>query len=154
MTRNNWYNALSVPGPCPLQLCTTIPETLAMAIEHYQAGRLQVAEEIYREILAVDAGSTGCAPSSRRDCAPDGQAQGCRRVHRTGNPAERECALFHNNLGEVYPALRKFPEAVASYRRALKLRPDYAAAHNNLGHALRDQGKLRRRSPATAGHWN
>ena len=34
------------------------------------------------------------------------------------------------------------PEAVACYRRALELKPDYAEAHNNLGNALKDQGKL------------
>ena len=41
-------------------------------------------------------------------------------------------------------------EAVAEYRTALRLKPDYAEAHSNLGNALRDQGKLRRRSPSAA----
>ena len=36
----------------------------------------------------------------------------------------------------------KLDEAVACYRRALELKPDYAAAHNNLGNALQAQGKL------------
>ena len=36
----------------------------------------------------------------------------------------------------------KLDEAVACYRRALELRPDYAEAHNNLGVAFKDQGKL------------
>ena len=34
------------------------------------------------------------------------------------------------------------PEAVACYRRALELKPDYAEAHNNLGIALKEQGNL------------
>ena len=33
-------------------------------------------------------------------------------------------------------------EAVACFRRALELKPDYAEAHYNLGNALKDQGKL------------
>ena len=33
-------------------------------------------------------------------------------------------------------------EAIACYRRALELRPDFAAGHNNLGNALKNQGKL------------
>ena len=33
-------------------------------------------------------------------------------------------------------------EALACYRRALELKPDYAEAHSNLGIALKDQGKL------------
>jgi protein O-GlcNAc transferase len=36
----------------------------------------------------------------------------------------------------------KLDEAVACYRRALELKPDYAEAHNNLGNAFNDQGKL------------
>ena len=36
----------------------------------------------------------------------------------------------------------KLDEAVACYRRALELKPDYAGAHYNLGVALNDQGKL------------
>ena len=51
-------------------------------------------------------------------------------------------AAFHNNLGEAYRALRKFPEAVACCRRALELKPDYADAAYNLGNALAAQGKL------------
>ena len=31
---------------------------------------------------------------------------------------------------------------MASYRQALRLKPADAEAHNNLGNALRDQGKL------------
>ena len=30
---------------------STIPEALALAAQHHQAGRLQEAEEIYRQIL-------------------------------------------------------------------------------------------------------
>jgi tetratricopeptide (TPR) repeat protein len=49
------------------------------------------------------------------------------------NPQIREVL----NLGEAYIALRRIPEAVACYRRALELKPDLVAAHINLGGALR-----------------
>ena len=32
----------------------TIPEALAIAIQHHQNGRLQAAEQIYRQILATE----------------------------------------------------------------------------------------------------
>ena len=32
----------------------TISEALALAIQHHQAGRLQAAEQIYRQILALE----------------------------------------------------------------------------------------------------
>ena len=36
----------------------------------------------------------------------------------------------------------KRDEAVACYRRAVELKPDFAEAHNNLGNALKDQGEF------------
>ena len=36
----------------------------------------------------------------------------------------------------------KLEEAIAEYREALRLKPDYPEAHANLGNALKDQGKL------------
>jgi tetratricopeptide (TPR) repeat protein len=36
----------------------------------------------------------------------------------------------------------KLAEAITAYREAIRLKPDYAVAHSNLGTALRGQGKL------------
>ena len=33
-------------------------------------------------------------------------------------------------------------EAIEAYNKALSIKPDYAEAHNNMGNALKDQGKL------------
>jgi hypothetical protein len=46
------------------------------------------------------------------------------------------------NLGVVFKDQGKVDEAIACYRRALQLKPDYAEAHTNLGTALCDQGRL------------
>ena len=48
----------------------------------------------------------------------------------------------------------KLDEAVACYRRALELKPDFAEAHYNLGNALRTRGSWTKPWPATAGRWN
>jgi len=50
--------------------------------------------------------------------------------------------VAYNNLGTVLTKQGKLDEAVASYKRALEIKPDYAEAHNNLGAALTEQGKL------------
>ena len=36
----------------------------------------------------------------------------------------------------------KHDEAIAEYREAIRLKPDFAEAHNNLGNALQAKGKL------------
>ena len=48
---------------------------------------------------------------------------------------------FHNNLGLCLSSQWRHDEAIAEYRKALAIRPDYVQAHNNLGlglQAIRD----------------
>ena len=46
------------------------------------------------------------------------------------------------NYGAILKGLGKLQEAELSYRKAIKIKPDYAEAHSNLGNILRDLGKL------------
>jgi Flp pilus assembly protein TadD len=53
---------------------------------------------------------------------------------------------FQKGVGLAHLALRQYPEAIASFRKALELNPYYADARNDLGTALllsgqRDEGK-------------
>jgi len=49
-------------------------------------------------------------------------------------------AEIHNNLGLVLMGQGQLEPAIANYRRALELKPDFAQAHSNLGIALELQG--------------
>ncbi len=48
----------------------------------------------------------------------------------------------HSNLGAALEQAGRPAEAEGQYRRALELKPGYAAAHNNLGLMLERQGRL------------
>jgi protein O-GlcNAc transferase len=120
----------------------TISEAFALALQHHRAGRLQDAEAIYRQILAVEP-----------NCADAIHLLGV-LAHQAGNDAiavqyiqraiglNGNSAAYHLNLGNALKDLGKLDEAVACYRRALALKPDFAGAHNNLGNALKEQGLL------------
>ena len=41
-----------------------------------------------------------------------------------------------------YINLRKFTEAIASYQQAIKIKPNFTEAYNNLGLAFEDLGKV------------
>ncbi len=120
----------------------TISELLAIAVPHHQGGRLQAAEQIYRQILAIEPNHADAwhllgliaSQVGKHEVAVEyiGRAIGLK-----GN-----AAVFHGNLGNVLRAQGKRDKAVACYRRALELQPDYAEAHNNLGVALKEEGKL------------
>ena len=120
----------------------TIPEALAIAVQHHQAGRLQAAEQIYRQILAIEPNQPDALHLLGVIAHQLGKHEVAveyigRAIRLQGN-----AAFYHNNLGEAYRALRRMSEATACYRRALELKPDYVEAHNNLGVALEDEGKL------------
>ncbi len=51
-------------------------------------------------------------------------------------------AEAHNNLGAALADIGDYDKAVASYRQALQIHPDYVDAHSNLGSALKGLGKL------------
>jgi tetratricopeptide (TPR) repeat protein len=51
-------------------------------------------------------------------------------------------AITENNLATALNAAGKGDEAIAHYRRAIAIQPDYAPAYNNLGVVLRAQGQV------------
>ncbi len=117
-------------------------ETLAIALQHHQAGRLPAAEQCYRRILAAEPNHADAwhllgiiaYQVGKHELAVEyiGRAIGSRGT----------VAAFHNNLGNALQGQGKLVDAVACYHRAVQLKPDYVEAHNNLGTALRAQGML------------
>jgi len=128
--------------PCNHVLMATPSEAIAIALEHHQAGRLTVAEDIYRRVLAVE-------PDE-----PDALHLLGVILHQRGRHAEAlpyldravtlrpGVASYHNNRGEAYRTLGNLAMAIACYERAVQLDPTYAVALNNLGNAWKEQGQL------------
>jgi predicted O-linked N-acetylglucosamine transferase (SPINDLY family) len=120
----------------------TISQALATATEHHQAGRLQAAEQIYRQILAVEPGQADAWHLLGVLAYQVGKHEIAVQYIGRAIGLNRSAAEFHNDMGKACRALRKIPEAVACYRQALELKPEFAEAQNNLGNALKEQGKL------------
>jgi predicted O-linked N-acetylglucosamine transferase (SPINDLY family) len=121
---------------------TSLSEAFAQALTHHQAGRLDQAERLYRQILEI-------APNhpdslhllgvlahqvGRNDIAIDliGKAIAVKE----GVPA------FYNNIGEALRVSGRLDEAIGRYRQALALTPDDPDLFNNLGLAFQAQGRL------------
>ena len=153
-----------------------------MAWKHYQAGQWQQAEQLYRQILQVDAGHVDAlhllgliaARTGRDDLAIDYLNAALR--------LKPDFAEAHNNLGmpvseaaeagggrgqlSAGPAAssRTMPRPTITWampcgagkagggggqlQQALRFKPDFAEAHNNLGISSRSRGSWRRPWPA------
>src|SRR5436309_7036528 len=99
----------------------TTPEALADAVDHHRAGRLHVAEQVYRQILQLDPNDINalhllgvlCNQQGKNDMAVDYISQALRR--------KPDFAEAHNNLGNALSAQGQVSEAIACYRRALQV---------------------------------
>ena len=120
----------------------TISEALAIAIEHHQGGRLQAAEQIYRQILQVEPNHADALHLLGVIASMLGKPEMAIEYMARAVQRKPDYAEAHSNLGLALNSQGRLEEAVVCYRRALALKPDYAEAHNNLGNALSDQRKL------------
>src|SRR5689334_18769714 len=119
-----------------------VSDALAAAFQHHQAGELDAAEQIYRQILVVapdhaDALHLLGLVDFQLGKNESAAAHIGRAIKLKGNEAG-----FHGNLGNVYKAQGNLEGAIGCYRRALELNPGYAVALYNLAVALHDQNKL------------
>ena len=119
---------------------------LQQALAHHQAGRLEAAERLYREILAR-------APENAPETADAlhllglvayqaGRYPGAEDLIRQAIGVDDRRAAYWSNLGNALQRQGRAQDAVGAFERALDLDPDFATAAFNLANTLKDQGKL------------
>jgi predicted TPR repeat methyltransferase len=127
----------------PLQnVMVTITEAFASALEYLQAGQLQAAEQIYRQILAIDPQQAPAWHALGLIAHQAGQYLDAEMYLRRSLVLDPNLAPAHNNLGVTLQAQQRLAEAADCYGRALQVSPAYVKAHYNLGVVLTEQGKL------------
>ncbi len=123
-------------------IMNSFPETLAVALQHHEAGRLLQAAQLYHEILQQNPAQIDvlqllgiiAAESDNYELAIE-----CFTKALKVNPSIPDC---YYNLGNVLQSQGRQEEAIVHYRQALRLNPNHIEAHNNLGHALAKQGNV------------
>ena len=117
-------------------------DQLNCLLGHYQAGRLEEAEELATlltqqfpkhpfgwKVLGAVFMQTGRLDESLLPMQESVRL----------SPQDADA---HNNLGNTLRELGKLDDADASYRKAIALKPDYAEAHYNFGDTLRELGRF------------
>jgi len=120
---------------------TTVPDAMNAAFQLYQAGRVQDAEQLYRQILLVEPhhpealNYLGIISLQNRDYE---LAEQCLQRAIAVKP---DYAEAHCMLGVTMATLGRIDQAINHFRSAVDANPEYPEAHFNLGVALGEQGK-------------
>ena len=114
----------------------------ADALRYHQAGQLNKAEQLYRQILAVDPRIAEMHSNLGEALRVQGKLNEAVACHRRAINLKPDSAQAHNNLGYALQDQGKLDEAAAQYQRAISIKPDFAEAYLNLGNALCYRGKL------------
>jgi predicted O-linked N-acetylglucosamine transferase (SPINDLY family) len=120
----------------------TISEALSIAVQHYQAGRLDAAAEICGRILRTAPDQAGALYLMGVVARQTGQHAAAADYLGRAIAASPRVADYHFNLGLAYRALGRLDDAAACHRRAIEIQPDHFEAHNNLGNVWNNQGRL------------
>jgi len=118
-----------------------LEQNLQRALVAQQAGRLDEAARLYRDILAVEPvhffalHALGLVEFQRGD-----KEQGVFHI-RESLRLQPGWAEAWYNLGNALQTLGELEASAESYRRALELKPDFAEAFNNLGNVLHGLGR-------------
>src|SRR3974377_2046758 len=120
---------------------------LQQGIALHQQGGLAEAEKLYEEVLR-------CAPTNfdalhllgviafQTSRTQDAVELITKAIELNPHIATAQnnlgSATAHNNLGNALSVLKRQEQALASYDKAIALKPDYAEAHSNRGNALQE----------------
>ncbi|MGD9720648.1 MAG: tetratricopeptide repeat protein [Pirellulales bacterium] len=118
----------------------TITQALDAAVQHHQAGNLEEAERLYKEILYRQPRHADALHLLGLVHYARGQFPQAQQHIQQAIQIDDAQPTFHNHLAEVLRAAGQLDLAAASCRQALTLDPRAAIVHNTLGTILEAQG--------------
>ncbi len=116
-------------------------EALEKALQQHQAGHLEEARALYRQLLNTDPEQAEALHWLGVIELQQGHPQAAVELIEQALEIRPAYAAACNNLGLALQAQQRLPEAEEAFRRALALEPNDADTHLNLGLVLRYQNK-------------
>ena len=122
----------------------TTEETFALAVQNHQKNNLQVAGNLYKEILKTNPNHVDAHNNLGLVFQTFGDFQKAISFYQKAIEIQPDYANAHNNLGIVLGELGEYKKARSCYEKAIQINPDYVDAHNNLGVAFKELGELQK----------
>ncbi len=118
-----------------------VSKTLSMAVGHYQAGHLQQAEAMFRQVVAAQPNNADALHCLGVIAYQTGRHDRALGLVDKAIARNKGVAAYHSSRGAVLVQLGRHDAAIASFKRAIKIEPAYPEAHSNLGNALQEAGR-------------
>ena len=117
-------------------------ETIAMALDHHQAGRRDVAEGLYRQVLSAEPTEPTALYLYGLFNFEGGNVDAAAELFKSLIAVRPDHAEAHVALANLRHWQGAHGAAIDGYRRALAIAPDHAAALVERTNALRENGDL------------
>lgn len=121
----------------PTSMPHHIPTLLQQAIVKHQQGFLQQAEDLYVQVLQIDAQQFDALHMIGLIAKQRGDTQSALNFFAKAIQSNPRDARVHCNLGATFQQIGNSKQALACYDLALAIKADYALAWNNRGNSLR-----------------
>ncbi len=119
----------------------TTEETFALAVQNHQKNNLQVAENLYKEILKTNPNHVDAHNKLGTILLHLGDLQKAKSCYEKVIEINPNHASAYNNLGLVFNQLRELQKAKSCYEKAIEINPNHVNMHNNLGNVLKELGE-------------
>jgi Flp pilus assembly protein TadD len=130
------------PGGDIMPIMGKVEDDLLSALEHHRAGRLDVAEAVYRRTLTSHPNHPSALHLLGVLLHQRGQSLAGAELIRRAIAIVPNVPASHNNLGEALRAADQPYAAMEAYLTAIRFRPNYPEAFNNLGNVLGQMNRL------------
>src|SRR5436190_17570794 len=120
----------------------TLDQTLQIALEHHQQGRLPQAEQLYRQVLQQVPTQPDALHLMGVLAQQVGKLDVAIQLISRAIANRPNDAVYHANLAEACRRAGRRQEAEAVCRRAIDLNPNFSTSYINLGVILQEMGRF------------
>ncbi|WP_415303241.1 tetratricopeptide repeat protein [Candidatus Pelagibacter sp. Uisw_101] len=119
-------------------------EIFALAVQNQQKNNLQVAQDLYNEVLKIVPNHLGSLNNLGSAFKVLREYQKAKKYYEKAIEIEPKFTDAHNNLGALYFELSEHQKAKEHYEKAITIDPNFVSAHSNLGILFKKLGEYQK----------
>lgn len=126
-----------------VEIQPVLVDLLRTAIAHHEAGELQQAVTLYKQIISAHPNYADVLHLMGVAALQVGESHDAIKYIGLAIQNNPSIPDYYYNRGLALIAVGNLAEATLHFQKAVELEPNHAEAHNNLGNALKEQGQLK-----------